>query len=177
MFDFTQRTPLIRTDRLVIRSLDAADADDILEIVYSDKVKATYMLPDFPTREDALKLFNRLLTLSHSSSHLVVGISCEGKLIGFLNNTEITDNHIEVGYAFHPDDWNRGYATEAMTAMIAELFRLGFPAVRAGYFEENPASGRVMEKSGMQRIEYSDTIEYRGKNHRCLYYELRSNRS
>ena len=38
------------------------------------------------------------------------------------------------------------------------------------YFEENPASGRVMEKSGMKKIEYTDTIEYRGKVHKCLYY-------
>lgn len=171
MHDFTLRTPVIRTDRLVIRSLETTDSEDILAIVRNDKVKLTYMLPDFPTREDALKLFERLRTLSHSSTHLVTGIACEDRLIGFLNSTEITDHHIEVGYAFHPDYWNRGYATEALTAMIEELHRLGFPTVRAGYFEENPASGRVMEKSGMKRIDYTDTVEYRGKNHRCLYFE------
>lgn len=175
MYDFTLRTPQIQTERLLIRALQASDCEDLLAILYSDKVKQTYMLPDFPTREDAVRLFERLLTLSHSSTHLVVGVSCGDKLIGFLNNTEITDDHIEVGYAFHPDYWNRGYATEALTAMIEELFRLGFPTVRAGYFEENPASGRVMEKSGMHRIEYTDSIEYRGKVHRCIYYEINKN--
>ena len=160
MYDFTLRTPQIQTERLLIRALQASDCEDLLAILYSDKVKQTYMLPDFPTREDAVKLFERLLTLSHSSTHLVVGISCGDKVIGFL------------GYALHPDSWNPGYATEALTAMIEELFRLGFPTVRAGYFEENPASGRVMEKSGMHRIEYTDSIEYRGKVHRCIYYEI-----
>lgn len=175
MYDFTLRTPQIQTGRLLICPLEASDCEDVLAILRSDKVKQTYMLPDFPTREDAVKLFERLLTLSHSSTHLVVGISCGDKVIGFLNNTEITDNHIEVGYALHPDYWNHGYATEALTAMIEELFRLGFPTVRAGHFEENPASGRVMEKSGMHRIEYTDSIEYRGKVHRCIYYEINKN--
>lgn len=171
MYDFARRTPVIQTERLAIRSLESSDVEDILAILCDDKVKLTYMLPDFPTREDAVKLFDRLLKLSHSSTHLVVGIVCGDRVIGFLNNTEITDRHIEVGYAFHPDYWNQGYATEALTAVIGELRRLGCSTVRAGYFEENPASGRVMEKSGMRRIDYTDTVAYRGKTHRCVYYE------
>ena len=172
MHDFTQRTPTLQTNRLVLRSLVTTDVEDILAILCNDKVKLTYMLPDFPNREDAVKLFQRLLTLSHSVEHLVVGICCEEKLIGFLNSTEIVNDTIEVGYAFHPDYWNHGYATETLTAMIPELFRLGFSTVRAGYFSENPASGRVMEKSGMYRIEHTDTIEYRGSVHHCIYYEV-----
>ena len=174
MHDFTQRTPIIQTNRLQLRSLVATDIEDVLAILCNDKIKLTYMLPDFPNREDAVKLFQRLLTLSHSAEHLVVGICCDEKLIGFLNSTEIVNDSIEVGYAFHPDYWNHGYATEALTAMISELFRLGFSTVRAGYFSENPASGRVMEKSGMYRIEHTDTIEYRGTTHHCIYYELRN---
>mgnify|MGYP003295406199 CR=1 FL=1 len=172
MLDFTKRTPEIRTERLLLRALMPSDLEDMLSILQNDKVKLTYMLPDFPTREDAVKLFDRLLALSHSAGHLVVGVCRGEKLIGFLNSTEIAGDSIEVGYAYHPDHWNHGYATEALKAMIAELFRLGFSVVRAGYFEENPASGRVMEKSGMQHIEYTDSIEYRGKTHRCIYYEI-----
>lgn len=171
MHDFTKRTAEIRTERLLLRALVPSDLEDVLSILQNDKVKLTYMLPDFPTREDAVKLFDRLLALSHSAEHLVVGICHGEKLIGFLNSTEILDNRIEIGYAYHPDYWNHGYATEALKAMIAELLRLGFSVVRAGYFEVNPASGRVMEKSGMRRIEYTDSIEYRGKTHRCIYYE------
>ncbi len=174
MHDFTQKSPILQTNRLVLRSLVATDVDDVLAILCNDKVKLTYMLPDFPCREDAVPLFTRLLTLSQSAKHLVVGICCGEKLIGFLNSTEIVNDTIEVGYAFHPDYWNHGYATEALTAMIPELFRLGFSTVRAGYFSENPASGRVMEKSGMYRIEHTDTIKYRGTVHRCIYYEVRN---
>lgn len=169
---FSEKASEIRTKNLILRPLSPADTEDTLAIFYSDKVKATYMLPDFPTKEDAVKLFNRLMALSRGAEHLVLGIYREERLIGFLNDTGTKNGTIEVGYALHPNHWNRGYATEALRAVIGELFRLGFTAVRAGYFEENPASGRVMEKSGMHRIDHTDSIEYRGKSHRCIYYEI-----
>lgn len=169
---FTEMTPEIKTERLTLRPLTESDADDVIAILCSDKVKLTYMLPDFPSKEAALTLFERLRTLSHSAEHLVLGICTDERVIGFLNDTETNGGMIEVGYALHHDYWNRGYATEALRAVIDELFRLGFTTVRAGYFEENPASGCVMEKSGMHRIGYTDTVKYRGKNHRCIYYEI-----
>lgn len=169
---FFQKNNELTTRNLALRALSPADLEDALAIFYSDKVKATYMLPDFPTREHAVKLFDRLLALSHGTEHLVLGIYRKDRLIGFLNDTETDNGMVEVGYALHPEHWNHGYATEALTAVIAELFRLGFSTVRAGFFEENPASGRVMEKSGMHRIEFTEMIEYRGRSHRCIYYEI-----
>ena len=168
---FTEVQSVIHTPRLTLRHLSPSDLEDTLAILCNDQVKLTYMLPDFPTRESAVKLFDRLLTLSHSAEHLVLGIILGETLIGFLNDAGTENGMIEVGYALHPDYWNCGYATEALTAVIGELFQLGFTTVRAGFFEQNPASGRVMEKSGMHRIDYTDTIDYRGKAHRCIYYE------
>lgn len=170
---FPNKFELLHTPRLTLRAFAPEDVESALAIFYNDKVKLTYMLPDFPARENAVKLFDRLRAFSLGTDHFVFGICLGEKLIGFLNDVEGDGETVEVGYALHPDYWNRGYATEALTAVIGELFRLGYTTVRAGYFEENPASGRVMEKSGMQRIEYSDTIEYRGVQHRCIYYEIR----
>ena len=169
---FAEKSATLHTPRLTLRALAPEDVEQALAIFYSDKVKSTYMLPDFPSRDAAVKLFDRLLALSHGGEHLVFGIYLENVLIGFLNDTEVDGGTVEVGYALHPDYWNRGYATEALTAVIEDLFRLGFVTVCAGYFEENPASGRVMEKSGMHRIARTDTIEYRGAQHLCIYYEI-----
>ena len=49
---------------------------------------------------------------------------------------------------------------------------MGFDCVRTGYFEENTASGRVMQKCGMHKIDLEEEIEYRGISHHCLYYEI-----
>lgn len=48
--------------------------------------------------------------------------------------------------------WNRGYATQAATVLVAEGFRsLGLERIHAAHFASNPASGRVMEKIGMRQ--------------------------
>ena len=121
---FTAIPAEIRTSRLTLRRFLETDLESALAILYSDKVKATYMLPDFPAREAAVKLFDRLNTLSHSAEHMVIGICLDNTLIGFLNDVGTENGTIEVGYALHPDHWNRGYTTEALTAVMDELFRL-----------------------------------------------------
>ncbi len=47
-----------------------------------------------------------------------------------------------------------------------------FTVVKTGAFTENIASIRVMEKCGMRRFDETEEIEYRGKNHTCVYYEI-----
>ncbi len=160
----------LKTERLELHAFTEQDLEAALSIFYNEEVKKTYMLPDFPSRENAVALFERLTRLSENPSRFVYGIYLDNNLIGFLNDVEIADATIEVGYVIHPSYQNKGYMTEALKACIEELFRIGYETVKAGYFEENPASGRVMEKSGMKKIEYTDTIEYRGKVHKCLYY-------
>ena len=55
----------------------------------------------------------------------------------------------EVGWAFDPGVWNRGFATEAGAACVAWGFGvLGFARLVSITVEENLASRRVMEKLG-----------------------------
>ena len=150
--------------------LRAADLETMLDILTNDCVKQTYMLPDFPSREDAVPLFQRLVGLSGDSRRFVRGIYADETLVGFLNDVEIENGAIELGYVIHPRFQGNGYATEALGIAIGELFRLGFQAVITGAFRQNAASIRVMEKNGMTRIEKTEPIEYRGKTHICVYY-------
>lgn len=56
---------------------------------------------------------------------------------------------LDIGYGLNPEAWNQGYATEAVRALTARL--LGRPDVRVVTAEtavDNPASARVLEKSG-----------------------------
>jgi ribosomal-protein-alanine N-acetyltransferase len=58
----------------------------------------------------------------------------------------------EVGWAVHPDEWNKGYATEAARSMLDWAFReLNSHRVVAFCHVSNAASVRVMEKLGMHR--------------------------
>lgn len=159
---------------LKLRGFLPTDQTRILETVTSTKVNQTYMLPDFEKPEDAIPLFERLSKLSMDSSRFVRCIDVDGRAVGFLNDVEIKDGSIELGYVIHPDFHNRGYMTRALIAAIEELFTLNYERVVCGAFEGNKASQRVMEKAGMTKIDFTEIIEYRDKQHLCVYYEKRS---
>ena len=162
----------IKTDRLRLRPMEEQDMEQLLALLKNDVIKQTYMIPDFPSEEAAIRLAQRFIALSQGEEKLVVGIALEGRLIGFLNETEKTDGCIEVGYALHPDYSGRGYMTEAFAAVIHSLLESGVSCVTAGAFEENAASIRVMEKCGMKRSDRTETVAYRMKEHRCVYYTI-----
>lgn len=145
------------------------EKEAVLDILTNERVSRTYMLPDFESREAAIPLFRRLCDLSLEETRFVRGIFAENRLVGFLNDVEIEGTRIELGYVIHPDHWGKGYATLALKSAIGQLFAKGCQTVCAGAFEENPASLRVMEKAGMHRISQTDTVEYRGKKHSCVY--------
>ena len=102
------------------------------------------------------------------------GIFLNEKCIGFLNEVEKNLDTIEVGYFISSKEWNKGYATEALRAAIIELFIIGYKVVKAGHFECNPASGKVMQKCGMKKTSEQQFIEYRGNIHSCIFYEIKN---
>lgn len=166
--------PRIMTDRLCLRPILPEDEAEMLDLLTDEEVSRTYMIPEFRAREDVVRLFEVFQRLSASEEHFVYGIALEGKLIGFLNEVEVSGAEVELGYVIHPGQKCKGYATEALGAAMDTLFRAGFTAVRAGAFVENRASMRVMEKCGMTPTGEEEQIEYRGKTHRCICYVKRN---
>ena len=153
-----------------LRILTEADEAALLDLLTNDRIKLTYMLPDFPCREDAIPLARKLMLLSREDNRFVRGMEQDGILVGFLNDVEIKDGSIELGYVIHPAHHGHGYMTEALGLAIRGLHHKGYTEVICGAVEGNTASLRVMEKCGMIKSEHSDTLQYRGKTHRCLYY-------
>lgn len=162
----------MHTKRLELRALSRRDREAALDLLTDKSIGKTYMLPDFAAREDAAPLFQKLMELSLEEGRYIRGIYLKDYLIGFLNDVEIENGSIELGYLIHPDHQGRGYMTEALRAAIRELFGLGFRRVVAGAFEENAASVRVMIKAGMSKMEKSEDIEYHGTTHHCVYYSV-----
>lgn len=163
----------IFTSRLCLDDIFEYAREDFTDLISNDEISKTFILPDFKFDDDKIALFERLKQLSLSDERLIWGIYLENRLCGFINEVDKSESFVEVGYVIHPSFSNRGYATEALEAFIKEAFRLGFPTVRAGAFEENEASMKVMKKCSMKKIDHSEIIEYRGKNHNCIYYEIK----
>ena len=160
------------TDRLTIKPISAEDKEQVVDLLTNEIVGKTYMFPEFKSREEAEPLFRRLVQLGENENRFVAGVYLNGVFIGMMNDVEVKDGKIEMGYAYLPDYYNRGYATEAFRGAIEFLLDHGFETVLAGAFSQNLASLRVMEKCGMTRQDYTEEIEYRGVTHTCIYYAI-----
>ena len=163
----------LHTKRLVLKPFCEGDEDAVLRIITNERVAKTFMVPEIRSAEEGRKVFDALLKLSNTEGRCLLGIFLEDALAGFINDVDINGKSIELGWAMHPDFQGRGYATEAAEALINKLFSEGFEEIRAGAFEGNEASFRVMEKLGMRRISFEESIDYRGEKHRCIYYAIK----
>ena len=166
-----EKPEVIHTGRLCLQAMTDCDKDDVIDLLTDEEVTRTFMVPQFRSRDEALPLFGRLKELSCAQDRFVYGIYLADRLIGFLNDVEITGDDVELGYVIHPSRKNRGYAAEVLGKAIEVLFELGYSRVKTGAFEENGASMRVMEKCGMTRTGETEVLEYRGIVHRCILYE------
>lgn len=69
--------------------------------------------------------------------------------IGAVNRNERA-GRVEIGYCMSRRLWGQGIMTEALVAVEDYLFvRVGCNRIEAMHNVQNPASGRVMQKSGM----------------------------
>lgn len=147
--------PTLETERLLLRPFQLTDAVDVRRLIGDIRVSRNLSLVPHPYPEglaeewisgqradyEAGKNLNFAMTLKNS-----------GELMGSIGLHPKEDLlRAEVGYWVGVPYWGKGYTTEALTEMI----RFGFDdfalqRIFATHFVSNPASGRVMEKVGMQ---------------------------
>ena len=130
----------IKTPRLILSSISDNDYLSMIDLFTNKEIKKTYMIKDLHNEEEKKQYFNIIKEYTLSPLHYAYGINKDNSLIGFINDVEINNDEIEVGYFISPKEWNKGYASEALKGYIIEMFNLGFKRVIAGHFKENPSS-------------------------------------
>jgi ribosomal-protein-alanine N-acetyltransferase len=147
-----------QTDRLILRPFELSDTEPLFKIILSDPEVARFMLYDVcPTLEAAYKRVDDWLNYFNSDvpgawGLFAVELQSSGELIGTIDFSE-TDKDArsaEAGYQFGKAWWGKGYATEALRAVISHCFEnVGLKRIWANYDPRNPGSGKVMQKAGM----------------------------
>lgn len=164
---------VIETERLILRPLEERDRESFIRMAKDERVNSTYMIPKLESEVLENAFFDHMRDFTENESRFVYGIALKnGGIIGFINDCELDGTRAEMGYFIGAEHWNRGYASEALSAAIAALFEMGYTYLKAGHFEENAASRRVMEKCGMKRIDHEEELEYKGRMHHCLFMAI-----
>ena len=138
----------IETKRLKLRALRMSDATRIAQLCGDPAVATMILRAPLPYLEVAAEGFIMTMAARKPLGHdFVFAADLEGEgLIGMIGAHRLNDGAFEVGYWYGRPYWGRGLATEALGAFLAEARSLG--DLHAGHFTDNPASGRVLEKSG-----------------------------
>lgn len=146
----------VLTDRLRIRDWTDRDAEP-LHAIYGDAETMRHIgssgraTPDLETTRrimDALREHEArhgftLWPIDERDGEQMVGI-------GGLSWVEGRGPEVEAAYLVRRDRWGRGYATEALRAVLRTGHdELGLERIVALAYPENDASRRVMEKAGM----------------------------
>jgi RimJ/RimL family protein N-acetyltransferase len=156
---------VLETERLVLRRWRDGDLDLWLEHLNTPQVKAHLGGPQDP--EAVAERFARMENAwtKDGFSFLAVDLRETGRFLGTAGIGPISNDRapealrdmVQIGWQLRRDYWGRGYATEAAREVLAWAFDgLNLPVVYAQTSESNPASWRIMEKLGMERLSALD---------------------
>jgi RimJ/RimL family protein N-acetyltransferase len=153
----------LETQRLILRDFVMADTADLAACRQDQRYWRYYEVEDdiAGQAQEHVSMFVRWQSdLPRTHYQLAVVLKETGRLIGSSGIRQrpqvqygvSSPGEADVGYELDPAQWGRGYATEAVLALLAFGFgRLGLHRVWAFCLAENTASWRVMERLGMRR--------------------------
>ena len=153
--DFFARLPVIETERLTLRKMRLSDAADVFRYAQDHEV-ARHVLWEAHQSVWESRAYIRFLLYQYRNGEpgsWGIVLKETGRVVGTIGymNYSADNSTVEVGYSLAREHWGKGLMTEALNAVIDETFRvLKLHRIEAMHFTDNPASGRVMEKCGMQ---------------------------
>ena len=176
------RTPIIETERMMLRPLSVADAEDIFERWTSDDRVSKYVRWCTHGSVNDTKCWLEFLE-KDTDSDKVYQWGFVQKDTGYLFgcggiNFNEEEGVFELGYNIMYKYWNQGYTTEAAKAVldfgINVLKQKEFIAWHA---VDNPASGAVLKKCGFEyenneiHTKFDGVTSYDTKRYRLVVKE------
>ena len=143
----------IHSERLTLRPLDLNDAGFIFELVNEPSFLQNIGDRGVRTLSDAEKYIENGPLASYAKNGfglLAVTLKETGEPIGMcglIKRDALED--VDIGYAFLPRFWLKGYAVEAARAVMGTAKALGLKRVVAIVDPANSGSIRVLERLGM----------------------------
>lgn len=154
-------TPVIETERLILRPLTVNDAEAVFEWT-GDRRVAEYMI--YPCHENIEVTREWLYSLADLENEYTWGFvrKSDGKLIGSGGiRFKPKENVWNFGYNLRYDCWCMGYATESTKRMIEYAYsENNAREFVAEHAIENTSSGKVIEKCGLVFEGYSEYSKF-----------------
>jgi RimJ/RimL family protein N-acetyltransferase len=149
-------TLTLETERLALRPLVLADAPALYEIFSHPEVARYGSRPPWTTLAQSTATIERDIQSAADGVCLRLGLflRTDDALIGACTLFHINEQcrRAEIGYDLAPSAWGRGYATEAITALLAHGFgTMQLNRVEADIDPLNLASARALLRQGFAK--------------------------
>ncbi|MBM6619589.1 GNAT family N-acetyltransferase [Bacillus suaedaesalsae] len=170
--------PILETERLKLRKITVDDKENVFAYFSDDLVTRYFGIDNFTKIEQAEEIINAFNNGFEQKQAIRWGIALKhtDELIGSIGFHNISKNNarVEVGYEITRKEWNKGYATEALKAVIAYLFNeVGFNRIGATIRPENEASQQLVKKLGFQEEGTLQDYQFtRGNYHDLIMFSL-----
>lgn len=155
--------PQLKTERLVLRSLEAGDIDRLFTLRSDAENRRFLEGPDEQSKDDTLAFIQQVQDGIAQDQWVLWAIQTHEypDLIGTICLWRFTgDNTAEVGYELLPDAQGRGYMKEAVDGVVAYGFgSLHLAEIHAFTNARNRASRRLLERCGFALREIIQQVE------------------
>ena len=152
-----QGTILLETERLILRRFVLEDAEAMYRNWTGDAEVTKFLTwPTHPSAEVSGMLLTDWVSRYENADYYNWAIVLKGESgepIGNISVVTLLEKvaGAEIGYCMGRRWWGHGVMAEALAAVIGYLLgQVGMQRIQACHDVNNPASGRVMEKCGMQ---------------------------
>jgi RimJ/RimL family protein N-acetyltransferase len=170
---------LLTTRRLILREFVPDDVDAVFAYQSTPEYLAFYDRSG-GTLEDARRMVGWFLDWQkeepRSKMQLAVTLKEDGRLIGCcgVRRNGASERIGEIGTEFAPAQWGKGYATEAVAAIVEYSFEiLRLHRVWAHCIAENASAVHVLEKVGLRReVRLREYERFRGRAWDLLVYGM-----
>ncbi|MCF7809137.1 MAG: GNAT family N-acetyltransferase [Candidatus Marinimicrobia bacterium] len=147
--------PELKTRRLLLRKFQRSDAPQVQALAGARSVARSTLLIPHPYEDGLAEAWIDTHQSNFDAGTGLIFALCglkSDELIGAMDLTISTEfNHAEIGYWIGEPYWGNGYATEAAETMLTYGFtELNLNKIFAHYMTDNHASGRIMQKIGME---------------------------
>lgn len=145
--------PTLTTDRLLLRQIQPADAEDLFAIFSDEQVMEFYGHLPHKTVDDSRELIRQQHAWYAQRAGIRWGITLKGedRVIGSCGFYlfDLDSQHAETGYELNRTHWRQGIVIEAMAAILTYAFtELGLNRVEAVVDDGNERSQGLLRKLG-----------------------------
>jgi len=166
--------PVCETERLTIRQLNTDDVEFVVRLLNEESFIRYIADKQVRTTDDAVNYLRNGPISSYNNYGfglnlvLLKGSNVPIGMCGLLKRDEL--DYPDLGYAFLPEFWGKGYAREAAVSVLREeMARYSLDVVQAVTLPDNLSSNELLKKVGFT---LKGSIALYGSQNNLYEYDL-----